>query len=88
MTVITLYPNVILYALPADNWRPVLFVHATLFRPLRQHADTSPMNHQMNQLAAVRRCEDLARRRRCPSDSAAPPPGDCTGFEIGAAATR
>jgi hypothetical protein len=24
----------------------------------------------------------LAQRRRCPSDSAAPPPGDCTGFEI------
>jgi hypothetical protein len=33
---------------------------------------------------AVRRCEGLARRRRCPSESAAPPPGDGTGFGIGA----
>jgi demethoxyubiquinone hydroxylase (CLK1/Coq7/Cat5 family) len=42
------------------------------------------MIHQMNQLAAVRRCEDLDRRRRRPSESAAPPSWDCTGFEIGA----
>jgi hypothetical protein len=30
------------------------------------------MVHKLNQRAAVRRCEDLARRRRYPSDSAAP----------------
>jgi hypothetical protein len=32
-------------------------------------------------LCAVRRCEEEARRRRCPSGSATPPAGDCAGVD-------
>jgi hypothetical protein len=53
--VITLYPNMIRGYICADNARtPVISAHAAFFKPLHQHADTSPMIHQMNQLAAVR----------------------------------
>jgi hypothetical protein len=48
------------HSLTDISWRPVLCVHATFFRPRRQHAGTSPVIHQTNQLAAFRRWEDLA----------------------------
>src|ERR1700722_6240811 len=77
ISIIVLSPNGICLQESSEiSALPVTGTHAILFRSLRQHADTSPVIHQMIQLAAGRRWgKDRVRRRRCPSEGAAPPAG-------------